>query len=1454
MRRPLRLAAVATLGALVAGCAVLTIDVDVYKGALSNHESVQTEQLAAMAMGVKPLIAELRAQLERRDCYAFLNELEDKRNTLTRRKIDDDYPDLDVHCPAYFRVRRTAAYLPDLDTARSRDTARVNAILSLYENQDRAAGSELVRGLEDRLQQLRTRIKDGMPVVEAAARKAAGTGPGADARRTTYFEELSREALTHAFARPCVERDLDKCPPPVREDVRAVTAAWQMAREAWREAMRLLSSQTNRERLGDRQLDVVAWAAASLTSPAGLRRAVVDVTGPAAHAQTTGASHASARAAADAARRTADQAKKDHETAVVAKAEAAKAVAEAETEHETAADTAKTLNELAKKAEHAAGVAQDAALRAGLAAAEAQQKIPPRTEAPDPQAVDATARGDAAERASALAREETVAVRAANSAAREAADRRRAADSALLLEQRAGRRLADARQLAEAAAARVPTTDTERRRTATAAADLEEVAAAAARTADAARTSADAAKRRELPSIVLADQGPFNEVRKRLGDLAGGPVLEPWPKDGKHAPPEVLRRHDDERRRAEAAIRGALSELLQDNGSPTQAELVKRRPGGGDLGIGRALATQLLIAEAHAESLNDPNGWFVALYPSPEALIAARDTSLANSDTIDYILSQTARAFDTGLTGGRLEKGLETLIAEYLDASRQSARRGAARNDDTARRRSALLDALVNAGEKISVIANLDILLRDRTHDTRDPFITTETEKYVRLLQAVGNSILSQVDALRQADAQRQRLVGTRDVEVRGIRNAEARATATLREIRADIGRLLPDKDATRTTLTGLIDAGNAEVLKLVSALSAAIPGARDTATTAAEEAGRWDAADAAVGDKVIEAAIHASKDMTVTETAALIKKTLEAEAVKHRQPTTEDVARAERFEEGAKVLARDVFTKNRPADAKPAKEHYAALRREIAETRKAVRARSDNAARVLAGHERWYAAADQLGSGTIPIALPGRLELDPRPGTPPDLNNTAKDVLDVMLATLKYEHVAAVARDRNSELAKNKLAAVELLYAYRSGMIHIRPSATFLRNSYPATVLQNDPSAGVWRNMLTDHATRQLPFYAAIKGGEEDARITRTIDKQFWQSVNQVRVSGAGNTNYAIAKDDVGNWYVKDYGSNPKDIIESAKNLAMFSAGPSLGANLLSRGGTAASRTARTVPSAVTPPAIAGEVPIPAAPQTPAPRARTTLGRQFDRYAERFDTETRETRTAVRTELDDLHKKVRDAVFAGGVSEPDLRALDSRGVFVPITTLYARDRRLTALARDTDDNNRAKSVTVMNGEIAAALRLIRSYRLEALTRTQRLVTPAPAPPPVAPTPPPPSAPGAPATTTTITTTTVPVPPATPATPTTPANAAANTTTTTTTTATAPPPSTPAPSAPAAATSPAPATADTLPTLTADGAKNARATIDRVISDVIARHLAELRRSAAVYESALLFIGETAGL
>lgn len=49
---------------LLSGCAVLTVDVDVYKGSLVNEEHVQLHQLVALATAAKPMLVQLRDNLE----------------------------------------------------------------------------------------------------------------------------------------------------------------------------------------------------------------------------------------------------------------------------------------------------------------------------------------------------------------------------------------------------------------------------------------------------------------------------------------------------------------------------------------------------------------------------------------------------------------------------------------------------------------------------------------------------------------------------------------------------------------------------------------------------------------------------------------------------------------------------------------------------------------------------------------------------------------------------------------------------------------------------------------------------------------------------------------------------------------------------------------------------------------------------------------------------------------------------------------------------------------------------------------------------------------------------------------------------------------------------------------------------------------------------------------------
>jgi hypothetical protein len=167
------------------------------------------------------------------------------------------------------------------------------------------------------------------------------------------------------------------------------------------------------------------------------------------------------------------------------------------------------------------------------------------------------------------------------------------------------------------------------------------------------------------------------------------------------------------------------------------------------------------------------------------------------------------------------------------------------------------------------------------------------------------------------------------------------------------------------------------------------------------------------------------------------------------------------------------------------------------------------------------------------------------------------KRVLDCIITELRYLLLASLKEGgAGTTTAANLEGALREALEQRSRFVQLRPAAAFLRNSYPVTSLQRESSTS-WSNLLEAHAARQLN-YTGVAGPA--ARVIQDFDKQFWQNVNTVRVAGAGITNYVLAKDDVGNWYVKNFASDPEVIIKGAKSLALFAAGGTLSADAVNR------------------------------------------------------------------------------------------------------------------------------------------------------------------------------------------------------------------------------------------------------------------------------------------------------
>lgn len=163
----------------------------------------------------------------------------------------------------------------------------------------------------------------------------------------------------------------------------------------------------------------------------------------------------------------------------------------------------------------------------------------------------------------------------------------------------------------------------------------------------------------------------------------------------------------------------------------------------------------------------------------------------------------------------------------------------------------------------------------------------------------------------------------------------------------------------------------------------------------------------------------------------------------------------------------------------------------------------------------------------------------------------TPVDTLERYVLEYEQRLIAEIeANGPTSPRAVRLRAAIEETRRQQAGFSYIRPAAAYLRTSFAANSLQRDASLG-WHNFLLEQSLRGVPGLGKLYGnrGQKDLTTLLELDKQFWQNINTVRVAGGGNTNYVIAKDDIGNWYVKNYSADPEPIIKGARALLEFGA-----------------------------------------------------------------------------------------------------------------------------------------------------------------------------------------------------------------------------------------------------------------------------------------------------------------
>lgn len=459
------------------------------------------------------------------------------------------------------------------------------------------------------------------------------------------------------------------------------------------------------------------------------------------------------------------------------------------------------------------------------------------------------------------------------------------------------------------------------------------------------------------------------------------------------------------------------------------------------------------------------------------------DALVVNIHTAIEPLKQTRdRITAGGFEGGRLDDGLETMIEEYLKARDKQSNNPANHEENVKYYRDRLHDAMIRFSEKILFIANYQVLLEGNPeNETEDEERRRKAEKtiskrYVMMLQAVGNSILTQIDELEH----RKDFNDPKRLSRLGLIEASGTITAP------------PGADEVFVHLVNKVD----QAISLFEAQE----NARNAVNTAAQ----------AQVEQAKQIAAKATKDREAgpfpNETREALKAARD-HIDTHRAQIMESAPKANRV--GVVNRLTDVLGKlltSNDINAKT-KEHIESV---------LVYYRDHHPMPSEGIGKKNYAYAD-----------------DPR------------HVIDQEIAAWRHRYVESVAdTGENSEQSKRLKQAIDAAAEFRQSMIHLRPPSAYLRNSYPATTLQAGGNGFTWENLLLEHGVQQVPL-AGLFSYNQDAKIQAEIDKQFWQKINTVRVAGGGLTNYVVTKDDVGNWYVKNYEADPGPIIDGAAGLA---------------------------------------------------------------------------------------------------------------------------------------------------------------------------------------------------------------------------------------------------------------------------------------------------------------------
>ena len=137
-----------------------------------------------------------------------------------------------------------------------------------------------------------------------------------------------------------------------------------------------------------------------------------------------------------------------------------------------------------------------------------------------------------------------------------------------------------------------------------------------------------------------------------------------------------------------------------------------------------------------------------------------------------------------------------------------------------------------------------------------------------------------------------------------------------------------------------------------------------------------------------------------------------------------------------------------------------------------------------------------------------------------------------------------SMAAQYSNQLASRADALLKQLQGKRRELL---PSSVFLRDTSPTDF----PNLMAWNRaaapaLIAEMVFHPLSAFSTVESFDRIRVIERLFADHYWTNINTVYASGQGEVRMALIKDDIGNWNLKSFDSDPTELVDAYKDVTL--------------------------------------------------------------------------------------------------------------------------------------------------------------------------------------------------------------------------------------------------------------------------------------------------------------------